>query len=227
MVSRTAVSLASAIVADTSGIISLVATGVSREILTTLPAPLRVVRTVLEELEAGRKRWTTLDEANALLSEGYIVLVDLDEVALRQFESMVVGPAADTLDDGEAATIAYAASEGIGALIDEKKAWRLCRERFPVVEIMSTASLLMCTRTTSALGLPRVGNALFNALTSTRMRVPDTEVANVIALLGSERIAQCTSLPLRFREAARVPSRLEANGAEQQHKSRLERHRQG
>jgi predicted nucleic acid-binding protein len=55
----------------------------------------------------------------------------------------VVGPAQTTLDDGEAATIAHAVALNGVALIDERKANRICTERFPELRIASTVDILV------------------------------------------------------------------------------------
>src|SRR5215469_16749115 len=49
-------------------------------------------------------------------------VVQLGDDGKRVYGSLVEGTAARTLDDGEAATIAYAHEAGAVALIDEKKA---------------------------------------------------------------------------------------------------------
>ena len=53
-------------------------------------------------------------------------VVQLGDDGKRVYGSLVEGTAARTLDDGEAATIAYAHEAGAVALIDEKKAQAIC-----------------------------------------------------------------------------------------------------
>lgn len=187
------------IVADASAVISLVASGAAREILAALPATVRVTRAVVRELETGRPKWLTSETLDRLIADGRIEVVDLDEAGLNHFESLVVGAAVDTLDDGEAATIAYALTSGAVALIDERKAWRICEQNFPNLVVQSTVSLLTGSAAEGTLGIAGVGDALFNALTCGRMRVRLPDVERVVAILGPERAKQCNSLPTSAR----------------------------
>jgi hypothetical protein len=94
------------LIADASTIINLVATGHASEILAALPQRVTVVDIVPAELESGRQRgWKTLDGLRRLLAEELLDVSSLDSRAMKYFEGLVVGAAADTLDDGEAATI--------------------------------------------------------------------------------------------------------------------------
>ena len=187
------------LVADASALISLVASGAAREIAQSLPVRLRVVRTVAEELEGGRSRWTTREQLADLESSDLVEIVDLDGAALGHFESLVVGPATETLDDGEAATIACALTNDLVALIDERKAWRICRERFRSVAVATTIDLLLSPATQRALGPERVADAVFEALRGGRMRVAGRYMERVVSIVGAERAALCSSLPIHVR----------------------------
>ena len=206
MTSRALTESGRGVVADASAVINLVASGVAREVAQVLPAPLRVVRAVALELESGRPRWTTSDHLTDLVGAGVVEIVDLDDAASEHFEALVVGPAVQTLDDGEAATIAYALTNGLAALIDERKAWRICGERFGTLTVTTTVDLLLSAGTERVLGVNGVAEALFKALSAGRMRVPAGHLERVIGIVGAERAALCSSLPTH----ARVPSRKRA-----------------
>ena len=119
------------VVADTSVIINLNATGYSAAILDALPNRLLVVEEVSFELEVDSRTGRNDAEAlSALVVQGSVELVRLGDIGTRHFISLVSGPANQTLDDGEAATIACALEQGATALIDERKAIRICAERF-------------------------------------------------------------------------------------------------
>ena len=45
------------------------------------------------------------------------------------------------------------------------------------------------------LGQDGVGDAVFNALSAGRMRVPATDYQRVVTIIGAERAKLCTSLP--------------------------------
>jgi predicted nucleic acid-binding protein len=124
-----------------------------------------------------------------------VEIVELDHSSEECFESLVIGAAVDTLDDGEAATIAYARSTGTVALIDEKKARRICTSRFSELAVHTTVDLLTSGHILRLLGQTGVGDAVFNALSAGRMRVPATDYERVVAIIGAERARVCSSLP--------------------------------
>lgn len=191
------------LVLDTSIVINLNATGCAREILDALPHRVVVVDVVVGELEYGRSKGRGDAAMLADLAKaGVVAIASLGEVALQHFESLVIGASAETLDDGEAATIAHAINTKACAVIDERKATRLCSERFPDVKLGSTLDLLSHHAVQQALGLPHLADALHRALLSARMRVPPHHMDWVVKLIGNERAAACRCLPETVRQAA-------------------------
>lgn len=197
------------LVADTSTIINLNATGCVETILQVLPCRVAASEVVREELEIGRSRGRS-DAAkfDALVGRGLIEVVGHGDIGLNYFEQLVIGPASETLDDGEAATLACAAESGAVAVIDESKALRLGARRFPSLRLASTIDLLGHPVVLSTLGANALADAVFNALTGARMRVPPQHIAGVLQLIGLERAGQCASLPRAARtgNAGRVES---------------------
>ena len=188
------------IVADTSVVINLNATGCSGTILGALPNRFAVVGQVALELEAGRRNgYNDSDGLDALVAAGQVEIVHLSNHGLQRFTALVSGPAAQTLDDGEAATIAYALEHNAMALIDERKANRLCSERFNELHTGCTVDVLMHTAIEAALGRIELAEAVFNALYNGRMRVLAHHVDWVVDLVGPERAGQCASLPRSVR----------------------------
>lgn len=188
------------LVADASAVINLIASGTARLILESFPVRLRVVRVVAAELAVGTPRgWNSSEHLATLVASGNVEIGELDGSALDCFESLVVGAAADTLDDGEAATIAYARATGTVALIDEKKGRRICATRFPEVAVHTTVDLLTSVHITRMLGQAGVRDAVFNALSAGRMRVPAADYQRVVAIIGAERARICASLPDHIR----------------------------
>ena len=184
------------IVADASAVINLNATDCAREIVRALPNRLVVVDVVRGELEEGRRRGRRdADLLNELVSASLVEIVRLSEFAGGWFEGMVIGRATETLDDGEAATIAYAVEHQAVALIDERKATRLCADRFPELRIASTVDLLGHPKLEEILGPQALADAVFNALQQARMRVSIHKTEWVVDLIGRERAAVCNSLP--------------------------------
>jgi predicted nucleic acid-binding protein len=201
MASSTALTESSScLVSDASTIINLIATGEARTIVSALPNRVVVVDVVLAELETGRARGREAgDRLKDLAACGVLEIVELGDDAVPCFEDLVIGPAVATLDDGEAATIAYAVAHGDTALIDERKATRICLERYPNLRIASTVDVLGHPAVERQLGPELLCDAVFRALRDGRMGVMPHHLEWVITRIGEERAALCPSLPRRAR----------------------------
>ena len=187
------------VVADTSVVINLNATGCAEAILRALPNRCVVVEQVSLELQVGcRTGRRDADTLAVLIQENLIEPVQLGSAGLVHFANLVTGSAAETLDDGEAATIAGAIERSTAALVDERKALRTCAERFPDLYTGCTVDVLAQRHVQAALG-SSLADAIFHALDRGRMRVPDRYGQWVVDLIGKERAAGCRSLPKRFR----------------------------
>lgn len=189
-------------VADASVWINLAATGCADRILGLYGPTLEITQAALSELERGRlKGRKAADEVAALLHLGLMQVVDLDPQDEDLFLSLVAGDAAQTLDDGEAATLVYAQRMGTTAFIDERKATSLAAVRFPGLVVASTVDLLLNPIVRGGLGEAGLGEALYGALVEAKMRVAAHNAAEVIACVGRERAESCTSLPASVRHA--------------------------
>lgn len=188
------------LVADASAIINLIATGSVREILSALPNRVMVVDAVPGELETGRSRGReACDRLKELTAAGALEIVDLGEEGQPYFESLVIGPAVTTLDDGEAATIAYAVAHGAIPLIDERKATRICASRHPQLRIACTVDVLLHPEVQRHLGVELLSEAVFRALRDGRMAVLPQHLGWIVGMIGEDRAAVCPSLPRRAR----------------------------
>lgn len=190
------------VIADTSVVINLNATGCAETILEALPNRFFVVSQVLDELETDRQ--TGRNDAGAItasVASGRVTVVQLGETGRGYFLDLVSGSAARTLDDGEAATIAYALEREPYdiPLIDERKANRVCATRFAGLVTGSTVDVLAHDSVQAALGHDRLAEATFNALSAGRMRVLPHHAEWVVNLIGPQRAARCTSLPRAVR----------------------------
>jgi predicted nucleic acid-binding protein len=184
------------IVADASAVINLNATGCAQDIVSALPNRLMVVDVVPAELEEGRRRGRQdADLLNQLVAVDLIEVVRLNDLAVKHFEELVIGPAAKTLDDGEAATIAYAVGHGAIPLVDERKASRICAERFPKLRVGCTVDIFTHPEVLRRLGRQALARAIFKALYHGRMRVLPHHIDWVVGLIGTDQAALCTSLP--------------------------------
>ena len=196
---------AAVLVIDASVVINLNATGYAREILTAVQRRVAVVDIAWEEVKAGgRQGRQNIDLVRDLVDGGIIKLVDLDERTERHFEQLVVGPATMTLDDGEAATIAYSVVHGAVAIIDERKAWRVCGERFPALRMSSTVDMFAHPAVESTLGRKSLSEAVMNALQRARMGVLPHCLQWVTDLIGTEQAARCSSLPRSVRQSGNI-----------------------
>ncbi|MEJ0098501.1 MAG: hypothetical protein WDO12_01635 [Pseudomonadota bacterium] len=117
------------------------------------------------------------------------------------FEQLVVGPASETLDDGEAATIAYAVEHSLGIVVDDAKARRICREKHGDVGLRYSVELFQHPALRQTLGQDHLSSAVLNALRIGRMRVPPEHLAWVVNLIGESNANDCGSLPKRARQS--------------------------
>jgi predicted nucleic acid-binding protein len=193
-------------VADASTIINLIATGSAADILSALPNRVVVVDHVPAELETGRPRGrVACDGLKALVAGGMIGIVGLPDSAAAHYENLVIGAAAETLDDGEAATIAYALAVAVTPLIDERKATRLCAERFPHLRVGCTVDVLIHPNVQQRLGPEVLRESVFRALQDAQMGALPQHLDWIVEVIGRERAALCPSLPQRVRSAASAP----------------------
>jgi predicted nucleic acid-binding protein len=184
------------IAADASTVINLNATGRARDIVQALGSRFVVVDIVQTELDGGRRNGRRdADLLDGLLADRLFELVQLDATGLDHFETLVVGPTIATLDDGEAATIAYSIATGATAAIDERKATSICSQRYPALSLCSTVDILARLDVQKSLGKDELSAAVFRALMHGRMRVLPHNVQWVVDLIGPEQAATCTSLP--------------------------------
>jgi predicted nucleic acid-binding protein len=181
---------------DASTAINLNATARARDILACFSGRIMVPDIVFGELEEGvPKGRRDAQLTRNLIDDGVMSLVSLGNQGMRCFEQLVTGDGPMTLDDGEAATIAYAVETRAVAIVDERKANRICAERFQMVQLGATIDLLAHQTVLAAMGRVALSEAVFAALTGARMRVLPHHVAWVVDLIGSERARACLSLP--------------------------------
>jgi predicted nucleic acid-binding protein len=195
------------LIADASAVINLNATGCAEKILRALPQQVVVVDVVMGELEGGRdKARKDADLTRTMIESGLITRVELGPTGLTDFEELVIGSTVDTLDDGEAATLAYALEVGGTPIIDERKANRICAARFKELQTAASLDLFAHEAVEKALGRPALAEAVFLALRDARMRVFPAHIDWVVALIGKDRALQCPSLPRSLRTVWAVSS---------------------
>lgn len=187
-------------IADASVWINLVATGCAGRVLQSLAWPLVITDVAFGELDRGRSKGRqAAAEVMALIRMDLAQVIPLEAADEPLYLSLVSGAASETLDDGEASTLACALRMKACALIDERKATRLAAQRFAHLDVRSTTDLLLAPEVRGAFADSELGDALFCALTGARMHVPDHHAAEVLRILGAERAAHCHSLSARLR----------------------------
>lgn len=188
------------IVGDTSAIINLNATGCGPAILRALPTPFVITDIVLDELrEDVRSGRNDAALVARLIGEGLVTVAVIDTLKGDDFERLVSGGSATTLDDGEAATIAYAFENGMAAIVDERKANQICQTHYAEMPVGSTMDLLAHPAIEKALGQVALADAVHHALTGARMRVLPKYLVWTVDLIGADRARACESLPKRSR----------------------------
>ena len=99
-----------------------------------------------------------------------IRIADIASLKGNDFERLVAG--SETLDDGEASTVAYASEHQIIALLDERRAAAICGRHSPNLIVGSTVDLLALECVDEALEVPfGINDAAYQALIAARMRV--------------------------------------------------------
>lgn len=192
------------VVTDASVIINLNATASAAAIIDAFPNPFFVTANVRRELSMGESRGHRCGERlEVLISQGLLELAELGPVDDLVYRSLVEGGFEGTLDDGEAATIAYAVGHDGLALIDERKATRICAARFPDLLLASTVEVLLHPLVAKGLGESGQSEAIYLALRDARMQVPRQGLPEVIDRIGANRAAECPSLPRSVRGTRR------------------------
>lgn len=187
-------------IADASVWINLAATGRCAEILAALGPPIAIVDVALRELQRGSSNGHgVLAHVEPLIQSGQVHVLSMTAEDEDKFLGLVAGGASETLDDGEAATLVVAARLKGTALIDERKATAIARQRFPSLDLRSTTDVLFTTLPDEGGHVGPLANALYLALRGARMRVPAQWQARVVQVLGAQRASECNSLPAHLR----------------------------
>ena len=189
-------------VLDASVVINLIATQDDEVILASLPNRVVVTDQAAIEVRRGVSSRSSTGRAGgkptSMLQR--LEIVSLEGAAVSIFLDLVEGSGSQTVGDGEAATIAYAHENDGISVMDDRKALRVCLERFPDIRTASTMDILTHYRVGEAFGNDRTASLVFEALQNARMRVPASYHRWTVDLIGQDRATQCLSLPSRIRD---------------------------
>ncbi len=182
------------LVLDTSVLINLHACTYGERILRAVPNDILVPRVVASELEHETSRRNGEQSfLHGLVENGEVGLADLTEEEYAQFSMLTSG--SPSLDDGEAGTIAIAATRRLHCLIDEKKGRASATLSMEQKEPAWSLDLLRHPQIVTALGQEQAIDALFLALRDGRMRIHEDHCDHVVNLIGPSRALECRSLP--------------------------------
>lgn len=188
------------LVADASVWINLAASGRMEDILSALSVPVGVPLIALQELKRGQARgYDAFTQVDRLVQIGLVVALNLESQDESLFLELVSGETAETLDDGEAATLALSVRMNAMAAIDERKATTLAGRLFKGLVVRSTTELMFDALPHDDQAGGPLADALFGALKGARMRVPQHLQARVAEVLGPDRVRDCPSLPASLR----------------------------
>lgn len=169
----TAEDLSVPLVLDTSVWINVSATGECARIVATLGRTCLVPPQVYGEVKRDPVTGALYGPGNHPLSVGPpIEITPLSPDELDTFLALVGAEVGDRLGDGEAASMAVAIHRNAILCVDERKARRILRERFPAVRLMRSFDILQHPRVVQALGEPLALNCLEMAKKFGRMHIP-------------------------------------------------------
>ncbi len=194
---------------DASVVVNLNATGYAERILRALPAKILVPKPVVTELRNGMKAGhTDAIDLQCLLDGGAATEFAIPGPAQQEYIALVSGTSAQSLGDGEAATIACAHGTTAWAAIDERKARRICAERYPQIMVVSTVDILAHDAVIAAFSEQELSDAILAALQVARMQVQAHQLDWVISRVPPEKLMKCVSLPrsVRQRVAEMLPT---------------------
>lgn len=159
------------VILDVSAIINLNGTGCAATILRAIAHEMIVPEEVAFELDDGVQNGRRdADQLRELITADLVRRAVLGVAGKSIFEELTIGASVETLDDGEAATIALAAELGGAAIVDEIKGRRVGGLKQPKVPLIGSIEMFAQADVQKALGL-RLADAIFGALAQARMHV--------------------------------------------------------
>ncbi len=182
------------LILDTSVLINLHACTYGERILAAIPNEVIVSQVVANELDHETcHRNGENNFLHGLVSSEKVVLADMSDTEHELFSNLVSG--SPSLDDGEAATIAIAATRQFLCIVDEKRGRARARTLMRNQEPGWSFDLLRHPEVIAALGAASAIDALYLALRDGRMRIDKDHCDHVIGLIGAHRALDCSSLP--------------------------------
>lgn len=188
------------LVLDASVAINLAAAKSRGSILQALPNRILITDVVLDELRGGgcngHEHYLAIED---LIASEMIQLESMNKAAEEIFQQLVLGPTSNTVDDGEAATIAYGVSHNAVTIVDDGKALQISKRLYPSLRLAHSIDIFAHSAVQDKLGRAALAELLYDVFISARMRVLPHHLEWVRELLGPERCSMCKSLPTDIR----------------------------
>jgi predicted nucleic acid-binding protein len=173
-------------------LINLIASDDITKILTGLASEILVTESVSRELKKHPKDGSDCSSLlKSLVEQNLLKPVKLSPLALELYLDLTL-----ELGDGEASVIAYTVTQNqCAVVIDERKARRICQERFQLAPMFCTIDLFQEYLFRTRPNQQEFRQLLFNAVKIGRMRILTEEHETwVKEILGADLIQQCHSL---------------------------------
>jgi predicted nucleic acid-binding protein len=106
-----------------------------------------------------------------LIGEGLVRKHRMASQEYALYLSLVTGNPAECLDDGESAAIAVAVTSNYTVVLDDGKARRIHRERFPSTQVVSSLGLFIAAGERGNWSRIDIRNLVANARTNARMNI--------------------------------------------------------
>ncbi|QXF12350.1 hypothetical protein [Sphingopyxis terrae] len=128
-----------------------------------------------------------------MIDEGIAEMMWLDERAFGIFEQLITG--SPSLGDGEAATIAIAATGNHIPVMDDRKGRSCGTPILGQADLPWSLDLFLHPDFRATLADAEYLETLFQAFRKGRMRMDEERCDAIVSVLGIERALQCSSLP--------------------------------
>lgn len=182
------------LVLDTSVLINLHACTFGEQILAAIPNAIVAAELVVQELGHETSQINGEHQfLERLIAQEQVQLVQLNDAAWVVFEKLTT--TTPSLGDGEAATIAVAATSAFRPVIDDAKGRRSVEAFIGDEAAAWSLDLLLHPHVQKDLATGEFVDAVYLALREGRMRIDESRCDAVVELIGVERAMHCTSLP--------------------------------
>jgi predicted nucleic acid-binding protein len=179
------------LILDASVIINILGTGDPGLILGRLPARAHVPRAVFNEVQREGLNGSSIA---GLLEASHVSLLECTPEMIKLALNLAGALAPDDLDDGESYAIACAVVTGAMIAVDDRKARRILKTRWPHIKQHFSLDLIINASGAASAAQGQSSELVFQALKNSRMRVPRDRRAEVVRLIGSDRARECPSL---------------------------------